>query len=304
MRLFLSHASEDKAFVERLASRLQDLEVSVWYDMLEVGVGDFILDKIESGLHTSDHVLVVLSKHSALSEWVKREWSYALFQEITKKRVILLPARLDDSAPPPMLLGKAFADFRRDFEEGFRQLIAMIQPQTSFATIGDPVGLTLDRVEFLHSVDSSRVCFEVRAINSSDMAIWIKLTRLSARVRTEGNGHHFFHHKIVHRVMMPCSIEADASVGEEANERLFRGVLFEDCEDRVGYNWSGKFKYNETGNRSWHISLDMPTYFCFPAHGSMHCASFWTNLRAICCFRKLPAETLLAVRHPLRIAWR
>ena len=268
MRLFISYAHEDRPFVEKLASSLRELDMSVWYDTLEVSVGDSLLDKINKGLQASDYVLVVLSKNSASSEWVRKEMNAAFFREIETKRVVLLPARLDDSAPPPLLFDKAFADFRQDFRTGLDRLLALLQPKTSFAVLGKDPGLSLDRIEFLHSVDPSQICFEVRAINNGDSAIWMKQTRLNALIETEGNGHHLFYHKIIYRVIMPCSIEADVSTVQDESEALFRGVLFEDSEDQIGYRWSGKLRYeNETGKRRWRILLDMPTYFCFPAHG-------------------------------------
>ena len=57
-RVFLSHSSEDKPFVDRLASDLEKINVGVWYDKWELRVGDSIIDKIEEGIESQDFLMV------------------------------------------------------------------------------------------------------------------------------------------------------------------------------------------------------------------------------------------------------
>lgn len=116
--IFLSHSSEDKAFVASLAADMRDANVRVWQDEAEIKVGDSLIDKIERGISESDYLGVVLSVSSVASEWVQREVRTALTQEIAGRSVRVLPLVIDDVEIPPFLLDKLYLDFR---EEGLYQ---------------------------------------------------------------------------------------------------------------------------------------------------------------------------------------
>jgi len=45
MKIFLSHSSKDKPFVEKLAKDILGLDVEVWLDKWEMKVGDSLFDK-------------------------------------------------------------------------------------------------------------------------------------------------------------------------------------------------------------------------------------------------------------------
>jgi hypothetical protein len=60
---FLSHASEDKAWCERLAERLRDEGVRVWFDGWELQPGDHLLVRVNDGLRRSRKLIARLGKH-------------------------------------------------------------------------------------------------------------------------------------------------------------------------------------------------------------------------------------------------
>src|SRR6185437_5021087 len=95
-RVFLSHSSGDKPFVDRLAADLERVNVGVWYDKWEIRVGDSLLDKISEGIQRNDYLAIVLSSRSVQSEWVKREVNAALMRELAERRVVVLPLLLED----------------------------------------------------------------------------------------------------------------------------------------------------------------------------------------------------------------
>lgn len=66
-KVFLSHSSADKAFVDRLASDLERVNVGVWYDKWEIRVGDLLIEKIEQGIKSNDYLAIVLSPSSVAS---------------------------------------------------------------------------------------------------------------------------------------------------------------------------------------------------------------------------------------------
>jgi hypothetical protein len=71
--VFICHSSDDKAFVRTLARDLKSAGIKVWLDHWELLPGDSLSEKIQAGLAGSSWLLVVVSKHSVKSRWVRRE---------------------------------------------------------------------------------------------------------------------------------------------------------------------------------------------------------------------------------------
>ena len=71
--IFLSHNSQDKPFVRRLARDLDVHGVKCWIDEAEIKVGDSLIEKIRQGLDSMSYVAVVLSPDSVNSAWVQKE---------------------------------------------------------------------------------------------------------------------------------------------------------------------------------------------------------------------------------------
>lgn len=95
--VFLSHSSVDKDEVRKLA---KDLERSadLFFDEKSIIPGQSITKSINDGLLGSDAIVLVLSKNSINSDWVLREYSYAIH---VKK--VIIPVLLHDCIIPPML---------------------------------------------------------------------------------------------------------------------------------------------------------------------------------------------------------
>lgn len=124
---FLSHSSKDKAFIRQIATDLSAEGIAVWLDEQRIHVGDSIPEKIAQGLAQSDFFLVALSEHSVGSEWVKRELNNALIQEISKRKIAILPLKLSPCEIPTLIADKKYADFSRSYREGLDDLIAAIK---------------------------------------------------------------------------------------------------------------------------------------------------------------------------------
>lgn len=124
---FLSHSSKDKGFVRRLAADLVAHGVKVWLDEQRILVGDSIPEKIAQGLAESDFFLIVVSQNSVESSWVKKELNGALVHEIERRKVKVMPIRIDGAHVPDSIIDKAYADFRVSYEDGFRKLLESIK---------------------------------------------------------------------------------------------------------------------------------------------------------------------------------
>jgi hypothetical protein len=121
--VFISYSSKDRAFATRLASDLKAKGLRVWFDQWELKVGDSLISKISSGVSSNDYLVVVLSKSSIASEWVRKELNAALMRELTEKRVVVLPVLIENCQIPPFLSDKVYADFRGDYISGLNRLL-------------------------------------------------------------------------------------------------------------------------------------------------------------------------------------
>ncbi len=123
---FISHSSKDKEFVRKLASDLVANGVKVWLDEQRILVGDSIPEKVAQGLAESDFFLIILSENSVDSAWVKKELSGALVHEIERRKVTVLPIRLDGAKVPDSILDKKYADFTGSYSVGLKDLLQSI----------------------------------------------------------------------------------------------------------------------------------------------------------------------------------
>src|SRR5258705_105583 len=91
--LFLSYDSKDRAIAQRLADALEGLGWSVWWDR-EIPFGKAFDLVIEEQLNAARCVVVVWSKESVRSRWVKTEAAVAA------ERDCLVPLLIDDTPIP------------------------------------------------------------------------------------------------------------------------------------------------------------------------------------------------------------
>jgi len=131
MSIVISYAHEDSDFVDNLAGNLFKNRVHVWVDRWELKVGDSILRKIESAIQDADALLVVLSKASVESEWCKKELTAGLIRELEAKAVFVLPIVVDDCDIPLFLKDKLYADFRKDKDKAFKDVLEATAKFTS-----------------------------------------------------------------------------------------------------------------------------------------------------------------------------
>lgn len=124
-KVFVSHSSQDKPFVERLVSDLAANSIPVWYDKLDLGVGDSVPGSINDGLERCRYFLIVLSPAALASAWVKEELNAGLMKQVILGGKFLLPVLYKDCLLPPLLAHRRFADFRADYDSGLATLLAV-----------------------------------------------------------------------------------------------------------------------------------------------------------------------------------
>ena len=124
---FLSHSSKDKAFIRQLAGDLNSKGIGVWLADQRIKVGDSIPEIIAQGLAESDYFLIAISENSAQSAWVQKELNNALVHEIERRRVTIIPLKLDETTMPLILKDKKFADFSQSYRLGLAEVLTALE---------------------------------------------------------------------------------------------------------------------------------------------------------------------------------
>jgi len=94
---FISSASQDQDFAERLYADLQSNGVRCWFAPEDLKAGENFWHSIDESIRLYDKLLVVLSEHSVSSKWVEREVMAALEKEQQQNKLVLFPITLDKS---------------------------------------------------------------------------------------------------------------------------------------------------------------------------------------------------------------
>jgi len=129
-KVFLSHAHNDKPFVEKLHKDLEKRGIFTWYDNKDMDIGDIVSDAISEGIKQSWCFLIVVSPNSIKSKWVKYELDEAYDDHIRQGKKILpvLIGKISDDQIPSRLQKHLYADFRKtsDYEVSLEKLIRAI----------------------------------------------------------------------------------------------------------------------------------------------------------------------------------
>ena len=108
--VFISHASEDKPYVEPLVAKLEEAGITVWYDRLVLEWGDDLRSKIDTGLANCRYGIVILSKaFLGKKKWTEHELN-GLFAREQAGQKLILPIWHDITRDDLLQYSPAFAD--------------------------------------------------------------------------------------------------------------------------------------------------------------------------------------------------
>lgn len=138
-KVFISHSSVDKPMAERIHDSLLRYELIPWFDKYKIYAGRDLAKQIERAIDASGFVIVLISKNSIESDWVKKEVYQALENE--KKYAdstgnIIIPIILDNCKIPEelqFLLDRLYIKLSTDaniYEAGIRKLVSSIKDST------------------------------------------------------------------------------------------------------------------------------------------------------------------------------
>jgi len=137
MKVFISHSLKDKYFVSKLRSELLNSGIEVFQFETNIRVGDKILSTIKEAIRSSDFIIVVLSKESVKSNWVNFEISTVLLNEKSKEETLLIPVLIEDTEIPYSLTDRFYADFRKSFNSGMKNLLLGLNRDKKISYVED-----------------------------------------------------------------------------------------------------------------------------------------------------------------------
>jgi hypothetical protein len=143
IRLFLSHASEDKPLIRDLYTRLKAIGLEPWLDEIDLVPGQNWKDTIQRQIQQSDYFLACLTSNSGKAGFLRKEFEYALERYAVRRsnNISLIPVKLSPSDIPDIQISSVTL---RDFhwleywiEGGVEKIIQIIRKQNQFTVFSD-----------------------------------------------------------------------------------------------------------------------------------------------------------------------
>src|SRR6187402_1993667 len=93
--IFISYASQDRAWAEKLTAELKKLNLKVFLDKNRLLAGNSWEEELGTALNESKNMVFLWSEDARASDWVQREAGY--FSFLPKPERKLIPLVLSDS---------------------------------------------------------------------------------------------------------------------------------------------------------------------------------------------------------------
>jgi len=148
-KAFLSYTAANRALAEKIATAFQKNGVDTWWAEWEMGPGDSIRQKIDTGLRDCTHFLVLLTPQSIDRPWVLEEMDAGFVRMIDQvSKFIALRHALPVSALPPLLQGKLAPEIDAD-ASNIGELINFIHGVSRKPALGPkPLAMETDRTGY------------------------------------------------------------------------------------------------------------------------------------------------------------
>jgi TIR domain/NB-ARC domain len=127
MKVFLSHSTKDKQFVQTLAAELKAEKIESWRCEVDIEFGQNFVAEIEEGLRDADLAVLFWSPEAARSDWTCLEWTSVTAREISESRTRLGVVLLRDCTVPELLRVKHRIDARTNPEKARQEIVAWIK---------------------------------------------------------------------------------------------------------------------------------------------------------------------------------
>jgi hypothetical protein len=185
--VFLSYSKDDEARVRRLAEKLRESGLRVWFDQWLVKNGDDIFLAIERGLEASRTLILCISPAALGSKWVTLERNTVLFRDPTNTARRFIPVLLADCDVPDTIRHYKYVDYRDEGGAALQRLILACSPD-----IAPKSSISISRSDTSHTFGPSPSEEFVRPLHvTEDRFLQLLLSQFSLRRRQEPGGESF-----------------------------------------------------------------------------------------------------------------
>ena len=125
--VFISYASEDQDYADELNAALTSRGLNVWYDQMEIQIGDSIRRSIDNGLRDSNFGVVILSSRFLSKDWTQYELDGLMNKQMSGDRVIL------------PIWHRLTADDIRRFPHSLADIVSLNSSTTALDQIADQI---------------------------------------------------------------------------------------------------------------------------------------------------------------------
>lgn len=128
-KVFISYNKKDNEIAREIAIFLTAEDISVWYDEWEILAGDSIIEEINSGLSGCTHFIILWSKNSAKSNWVKKELRVIISNAIKEGTPRIIPIILDKTSLPELLFDIHYLSYKNGTEKDREKIVEAVSGQ-------------------------------------------------------------------------------------------------------------------------------------------------------------------------------
>jgi hypothetical protein len=148
-KVFISHTAADKPFVRRLAARLKKSGFYIWLDEHDLIAGDPLPQSIGKALQRAKVILIVVSKASVASKWLRYELNLAT-EKMIKGECRVIPIVIDETPLPDEVRGLLYADCRKGLARGIPSILTALEHEARRAdmeqSFSSRVGRLVDEI--------------------------------------------------------------------------------------------------------------------------------------------------------------
>jgi len=144
-KVFISHTAVDKPFVRRLAKRLEKSLFQVWLDEHNLIVGDPLPESIGEALQAAKVILIVVSKASVASKWLRYELNVAT-ERMIKGECRVIPIVIDETPLPNEVRGLLYADCRKGLASGMPSILTALKHEARRADMEHSFSSRINRL--------------------------------------------------------------------------------------------------------------------------------------------------------------
>src|SRR5688572_10096365 len=109
--VFLSYRSVNRIWVLNLYDVLRQQGLEVFLDQVVLAGGNELIDVLEKGLEQSQSGVLVWSRYTGDSDWVRKEYSTLEGKATGQARFCFVPVTLDNAQLPTFARNRVFLDF-------------------------------------------------------------------------------------------------------------------------------------------------------------------------------------------------